>query len=766
MDAIISGQAAIAIVLDGESASCLRLDQAWPPTAIRFDDISRLMQGVDDVVEHREVNRDFILQELELAWARDRSIHLATMILDLGEDAEVRSEAVEALEELFAFDTVEMWLLALFYSMPLPDAPRVLESARALAVELPVRVESFLQAIDIDQEKIRSSVEAWESLPEYLFDGFEHKATLKRALILQGAFYEFVASTNGGSSVLFKLLVEPSVVGLKNMRPVLQAWAKHFKATVAQQSFGYVASLEDYSNSPYNEGRNGPKRTGKTRDILENINQQKTAIKELINKGDDQKAKDFIRQLVEGQRKNSDPRHIAMTLCDLSQHAKSRGDFVFQRDLALWASEEAPLDSWTQAQLGDSYRQLGQYSFALEHYDKAGAFGDRAISLCGRAEIFKENGSLNECLAVYKSCLVDFPTNSSAKNGMASALAHFGRMDESLSLYDIILEEFPNDFVAACGKAEVLRSMARFEEAKPILRNVIENARRGSKLEGDVEVAEDTLARIIRDQGDLNGAENLFRELVIKRSNNLYAMLGLAHTLRLQEKYAESERTYRKMLISFSKNLRGLLGLASILRINSRHKEALSLYDRLLTDSPHLQPIVRIPKASLLCSMGKYTEAVRLLPPHKPVTARDWNAHQIRGTIYLRTGALDQATECFQHGLDHSPWEHQRNIFRASLSMVRLREQQFDRALELVKPTWQPSLWPVRDAINYHVFLGTGQVQQASDYFEHMSSFSRKPFLFLRPVLYTFGRSSQIASGLLSSKRLGIAECDLLLAVA
>ena len=95
-------------------------------------------------------------------------------------------------------------------------------------------------------------------------------------------------------------------------------------------------------------------------EILENVNKQKDAVKEALTNGDRRKAWRFARQLVVSQQDNSKPQQIAMSLCDLSQHAKRLGDTFLHLHFSLWAVRECASDAWAHHQVGDAYNMMGQ----------------------------------------------------------------------------------------------------------------------------------------------------------------------------------------------------------------------------------------------------------------------------------------------------------------------------------------------------------------------------------------------------------------------
>jgi tetratricopeptide (TPR) repeat protein len=366
---------------------------------------------------------------------------------------------------------------------------------------------------------------------------------------------------------------------MRNGRLIIQRWADQFRASVISAAFDYDFEVESSIESKSNGYRSGKFSSRTTTEKLDNVTRQKDAIKALIDKGDIAKALDYTRQLVDNQKRDSEPQHIAMSLCDLAQHSKDRYNFKLQLELSTWAAAECPLDPWSQAQIADAYRQLGDFDKAMEHYEKAGQFGDRSIALNGRAEVLKDSGDVNGCLSVYENCVALFPSDVVAKNGQAAALAYFGRLDQSLNLYDIILKQFPGDKATRCGKAQVLRDMGRYNEAMQILDNLLEQ-------EGFEEYPANIKAGIQRELGNLGYAQDLYNTVVRRRPYSLVAQIGLAHTLKDLGNFNEALQCYDQIAEKFPHDPSGMMGKASTFKLQSRITEAIAIYDDVIRSFP------------------------------------------------------------------------------------------------------------------------------------------------------------------------------------
>src|SRR5262249_24345001 len=161
--------------------------------------------------------------------------------------------------------------------------------------------------------------------------------------------------------------------------------------------------------------------------------------KELLREGKSELALRFTEQLIQSQRTNSEPEHIAKSLCDLAQFAKQLGSAELQLEFATKAIGGSPDDAWSYATVGDACIQLGEYQRALDAYSRTGELGDRRLGLMGRAEALKDLGQLREALQVLDACIAEFPDDKVAVNSRAAAFADFGRFEDALAAYDLAL---------------------------------------------------------------------------------------------------------------------------------------------------------------------------------------------------------------------------------------------------------------------------------------------------------------------------------------
>ena len=696
MDAIISGQAAQAVITERGKHFLLALDSDDSMQhAIPEHDVPRVFLDCTDVYYLREATLEQIKNELEAAWARDRALHLTLILLDSHEDAENRLLAADCLHDLFLDDRVKLHVMYFLYAAPLPQSCDLDASCRIAETNGYERVLQFLSDLVADQPEIRRRCDAWDRLPLHLLGSESNKEWLKGTFIKHGAFWMFVTEKSRKDSALLSLLVNERIRGINNARIILQEWYAPFHEHIRSTSFKGWDRLEDDKYDAIDDEVR-PRSSKRGREVLENVQKQKEAIKDLLTKGERLKAWKYTRQLVESQRSNSEPAHIAKSLCDIAQHAKLLGDISLHLRFSSWAAKEMPTDSWAYAQVGDAYRLLHDFEKALDAFQKCGAFGDDRIALSGRAEVLKDSGAFNEALDVYKKAAEIYQDDSVPRNGIASTLAAYGRLEEALHVYNEIAKTFPSDRVTLCGRAQVLRDMGRINEALQAVESI-------SSTLGADSVSACIRAGILRDQNELDKAASIYRDVIKADPLNMHAYQGLGQTLKFLGRFDEAIDVFETAIWQFREDAGGYLGRAGVYKCLGDLTSALADYEHVIRKS-FKNLIARNGKASILAARGEFQTAIDLLPDHAPSTQSEWVSYHIMGMINLKRGQVRQAMNMFEYGVTNIPWYDERQFYQTALTVALMKEGKFEDASVLLDIEATPALLPVVKILKMHVY--------------------------------------------------------------
>jgi hypothetical protein len=122
MNAVISGRAGLALLIEGESLMSLDVDDLETLVPRSHYDLRFLMADATDLVTLENTDRANIAERLDLEHDIACALDMTLIALDLEASMELRAEAVAALDELIADARVIERLEFTMYAKPLPEA--------------------------------------------------------------------------------------------------------------------------------------------------------------------------------------------------------------------------------------------------------------------------------------------------------------------------------------------------------------------------------------------------------------------------------------------------------------------------------------------------------------------------------------------------------------------------------------------------------------------------------------------------------------------
>jgi tetratricopeptide (TPR) repeat protein len=753
MKAILSGQTAVAVTIEDEHLYSISLNSpdSWTPR--QGWELPCLFAHASDILRLENVSRSEVIDKLKSEWAQDRCLQLILILLDPEEESQTRLEAAECVDEFLKQDEVRKYVQNYLYSSPLPSTAS-LNSAIQLSIDSSLaHLTEFLRTLQSDQKEISERCAAWEALPISLFDNPSSKQDFYYEAVRHGAFRLFVTERQKKNLAVIQLLSHPHFRGRSKARKIFQTWAAPFKESVTSIEFESQEIEDDTLNEADTKRK---KRFISGFDALEQVDKQKEAIKKHLRDGKQDLALRFTKDLIASQRRDSEPEHIAKSLCDLAQFAKGLGSPELQLEFALKAVAEAPGDAWSYATLGDAYRSLGEFQKAQDGYHTAGVLGNVCIALDGRAEVLKDLGQLNEALQLYEQCIQKFPDDLVPRNGRAAALAYSGRLQQALDAYDEILRMTPYDVVTNCGRAQVLRDMGRLDEA---LKEFDDLAR---SYPEEI-IPQNARAEVLRELGEMEEAKSALVNIVKHFPLASDARIAYARILRDLGKYPEALDEYNRIIREFPLNCWAYAGVAETYKKIGTLPQALEAYERVIKLFPRVL-YFRNGKASVLVAMGDYSNALRILPTNSPATQSEWIAYHIQGMAQMRSGELGKAERIFEWGVNEIPWISQRAYFKTALATLRVQQKRYPEVFPLVQEIIHPSLEPIARALIMHASGELGDAPRFKQSYESIRNTSAPVVIELREALA--GRYRQQTAIALPDSWFFLHECDSLLLAA
>jgi tetratricopeptide (TPR) repeat protein len=769
MDALVSGQAGVAILVQGNEALFVSMDELDAERKCSLDSIPYLLNCANDVIELRAVSKEVALSQLRQAWKFDRALHLILILLDVDEEEETRALAAESIPDLITDQRVRERLENHLYSATIPNV-KGLEDAPSFFLG-DVAFPALLKELAENQKTIGIIQRGWDDLPESLFENPDERGEFHIAAVHSGAF-RLLAKSIGNPSDLSLAILEcyTSLKGLPNHRSILGSWFAPLKPERIRRDGSNAKQIDDDLDLEKSNRERYPTRTPSPFETFENVKKQKQAIISQLGKGDFNKVRKFVDELIQFQLKSGKPKYATMSLCDLAQHAKNVCNYSLQLEFAKRAVDLSSEDGWAHGQVADAYLCLGRYNDALQSLNQAALYGELAYAKSGEARILWGQGHLEAALVSYNKVISEYPDESYSWNGRSEVLRQMWRYEEALDSYENATKRFPSDSIAWCGKAATLKDLGRLVDALRAYSDAIgrfpdvavprdgyadvlkdmgqlgqaldaynENVSLSSEdsvarcgraevlramgrsdeaLQAYTEAIEDFpfvpvpycgRAETLRDMGRLEEALDYYQQIIGKFPSDPRAHNGRANIMKRLGRLSDSLQAYDEVVRKFPYDIIGLSGRADLLKELGKFRDALDAYDALIKRNP-ISLALRNAKASILVVLQRYDEAQRLLATGTPETREDWISYHIRGMILLKKDMLSPAIRHLKKGLELIPFADQRKYFQNALAIATLRQDQYYEATQYIGGSRES----ITDALRIHAFGGLKRLDQAS----------------------------------------------------
>jgi hypothetical protein len=200
MDAIVSGHAGVALLLNGGELRSLHYDRPEELIPRRASEVDLLFGGAKDLEVLENVETEQVIRYLDLATERIDALHLALILLDGDLSRETRQQAAMELEELLRQNGMQEQLERILFAQPLPRSADLPE-ALACCSSGDSTVLCFLQALTKAQGTISEVRLAWEAIPNLAFGSEEERSLAQAVAVREGFFHRLVAQRASGKRI-------------------------------------------------------------------------------------------------------------------------------------------------------------------------------------------------------------------------------------------------------------------------------------------------------------------------------------------------------------------------------------------------------------------------------------------------------------------------------------------------------------------------------------------------------------------------------------
>lgn len=409
MQALISGQAGLAVLIDGETVYSIEADAPGKTTSRVRADVLSLFHGANDVAQLDDITREEAESRLKQDRDRDIALRMSLILLDPNVTSDTRTLAAECVEERLDDGELTQWLLARLYQARMPESADLPGAIELTAREDLTQIHGKLKELRADQPQIQALVDSWWQikLPASLQDA--DQAEIFDRLISAGACYEVArAATSGNAATaVFQLVDHPRLKPVSGIASVLSAWIAGLKKA------SVLAASEEPPSDRKSRKKKKEKKTKRSRSraqesedqtdhgAFERWQREFAGILKRIDAGDLENGCRFAHELVSRQIEEGHPELAAKSASNLSTEMKSRGHIAMRLEFAELAVEANPYDVQV---------------------------------FCHHAEALRENGQPDQALTVYRDSVQKFPNDVVALCGLATILMHDQQFDDVLNL--------------------------------------------------------------------------------------------------------------------------------------------------------------------------------------------------------------------------------------------------------------------------------------------------------------------------------------------
>ena len=239
MRAFISGQAGIAVLIDGEEYSSIEVHSAEsvPRTA---NDLAYLVGDAVDLVEIEGVSKDDAARKLDVAWRKDRGLQLALIAIDGEAARENRLRSARCLIDLLIDPQIIDFVRNRLYAAPLPSTADFRGALTLAGSAGSAKFASILRQLNADQELIRRNRLAWDAIRADMFGGPVEKERFGFIAVESGMFRCLAQGNSSDALSAFSRFGRDHRVDVKwDVRGLVKRWQR-ISELVAKDSLAQV----------------------------------------------------------------------------------------------------------------------------------------------------------------------------------------------------------------------------------------------------------------------------------------------------------------------------------------------------------------------------------------------------------------------------------------------------------------------------------------------------------------------------------------------
>ncbi|MEW8454447.1 MAG: tetratricopeptide repeat protein [Candidatus Thiodiazotropha sp.] len=539
MEALISGTARLAALIDGNKASLLD-DQGNVLRISKQSDIARQFYLYDDTISLNNIEKPEVLKTLRIESERSDLLLLILTILDQQIDDSSKTDLYSIAESYLNNNLNLNYIRGILYSKPLP-----INAIKNLPNNLHESQDHLYHLIE-DLLDSQNFLDAFHTYWRELISKF--KLDNKDVALMEGTFTNLAVAfhlsrdtlpSNIYSNLKFECLA--NLHQISNGRRVILDIFNSYNNVKEEEKIHWPGDYKEITKETFQR-----KRSKETiHDVFEQVNSQIKRISDFLNSGDTSHAEQFAKELISFQLSRGDNAYAAMSLCKLSEEAKNAGLYDLQLAWAQKAVATEPADGRSYGHVADAYMNLWHLDDARIWFEKCIDVGDPGYGMSGLARIERALFNYDEALKLINISIEQGQATSHTYNIKAEILRDLGRLDESVGLYENLVKKFPEDSVSMCGLASAKTEQKEYKEAELIYRNAID-------LYQNEQVPFTGLGFLLARQGNFKEAfEFLDQGIKLSKFHSPIPLMAKASALRMSGQFSEAIEVFSEINSKF-----------------------------------------------------------------------------------------------------------------------------------------------------------------------------------------------------------------------
>jgi tetratricopeptide (TPR) repeat protein len=407
-------------------------------------------------------------------WSR----RLATWVICLleGVSVDLERETLGCIEDALKARPITEELLNELLIAPLKQPDRATALAAQALGDGHAAIGAILERLHDLQPLLRRLVDTWLLVPnEYITELVSAQQALWLRVVREGVLIKLLeANTHEALRQSWNLLVfNEKLPAGRNAISQVGNWVAERLFPISSRQRNTAAQSDD-EPMPRDGWEDWQTKRRPNPDVHSSVMKQIREIATAVANGRDEKAKKFLGDLIDQQRRCSSREDALKSLCNIAQKCADMFRTDFERLCLDEALQIDPNDTWTLVQWGDHLKRTGDYDTAIEALNKAVSSGGSVVGISSIADVWAERGDYSKAAELYWS-IPGWDQIVAVRTALADLLRRRGELVAATKEYQEILKQWPEADRAVAGEAEAAKRMGNLGDAQRLYESLIDS---------------------------------------------------------------------------------------------------------------------------------------------------------------------------------------------------------------------------------------------------------------------------------------------------